>query len=66
MSEQELQDRTVQSLPGDIDRTAPSTVRQLLIGTVQEQEPGRFVAAVKGGQEEGRLALKRTKSMTLP
>lgn len=62
MSQQEFQDLVVNALPGHVDRTASSAVVQLQVGAVEEEKPGRIVAAMEGGEEERRLALTEKQS----
>ena len=57
MSQQELQDLVVHALSGHVDRTASSPIAQLQVGTVEEEESGRIIATMDGGEEERRLAL---------
>lgn len=61
VSQQEFQDLVVHGLAGHVDRTATPPVVQLQVGAVKEEEPGRVVAAVEGGEEERRLSLRGKK-----
>lgn len=57
MSQEELQDLVTHAIPGHVDRTASSAIGQLEVGTVKEEESGRIIATMEGGEVESCLAL---------
>jgi len=63
VSQQQLQDLVVGALAGRVARTAPSAIVQLQVAPVEEEESGRIVATVEGGEEERRLALHTEKKL---
>lgn len=58
VSQQEFQHLVVHGFPGHVDWSTTPPVVQLQVGAVKEEQPGRVVAAVEGGEEERRLPLR--------
>lgn len=46
------------ALSGHIDRTASSPIVQLEVGAMKEEESGRIITTMDGGEEERCLALR--------
>lgn len=57
VSQEEFQDLVMYAFSGHVYWTASSSIVQLKVGTMEEEEPGRIIAPMEGGKEERRLAL---------
>lgn len=45
------------ALSGNVDRTSPSPIVQLKVGTIKEEESDRIIATMEGREEESCLPL---------
>lgn len=57
MSQEEFQHLVMHALSGNVDRTSPSPIVQLKVGTIKEEESDRIIATMEGREEESCLPL---------